>query len=428
MLAVCGGMTSPLLLVVAVVGSLQAPVPQSPAAAPARDFRFVDATDLRLPPRLSTARNSMAVQLADLDGDGDLDVVVPQEFLPNKILRNDGNRFVDASNLLPPLDPTALAGGPQGHDSEDVAIADFNGDGTLDLIFVSEDDGKLGRKNVHEYYRGNKEGGYERILGILPDTEANTVAHADLNGDGAIDLFIGGAGQDRLLINDGTGGFRDETNERLPREAATAQDAEFIDVDGDRDLDLVLGLEGGQAIWINRGGGRFVDESSARLPATEGLIETRRVVAHDIDGDGDLDLYFANVGWMGRAPQDRLLRNDGAGKFADITAEWLPEEGDTTLDALFVDLEGDGSVELLRANMGSFTVWSREGDRFVPANDRYLTFPIQAQNLAFAVADLDGDGLKDIYLACLAGPQKDPRSYDRMLRGTASKSAANSAS
>jgi hypothetical protein len=412
-------MTPATLLLTALACSLQAPPQSAPAAQ--RDFRLIDATDLRLPPRLSTARNGMAVQLADLDGDGDLDVVVPQEFLPNKLLRNDGNRFVDVSNLLPPLDPAKLAGGPPGHDSEDVAVADFNGDGRLDLIFVSEDDGKLGRKDVHEYYRSNAEGGYERMLGALPDSEANTVAHADLNGDRASDLFIGGAGQDRLLINDGAGGFRDETSERLPREAATAQDAEFLDIDRDGDLDLVLGLEGGQAIWINRGGGRFVDESSTRLPPSTELVETRRVVAHDIDADGDLDLYFANVGWMGRAPQDRLLRNDGAGKFEDITAAWLPEESDTTLDALFVDLEGDGSVELVRGNMGSLTIWAREGDRFVPATDRYITFPIAAQILALAVADLDGDGLKDLYIACLAGPNKDPKSYDRMLRGTVGK-------
>jgi hypothetical protein len=379
---------------------------------------LIDATATHLPPRHAVPCNSMAVQVADLDGDGDLDVVVAQEFLPNKILRNEGGRFIDASDLLPELDAVPLGSGPPGHDSEDVSIADFDGDGILDLVFVSEDDMKLGRRNVHEFYRGGKDGRYERIEGALPDSEANTVAHADVNGDGRIDLFIGGAGQDLLLVNAGGGRFVDESRERLPREGAVAQDAEFVDVDRDGDVDLVLGLEGGHALWINQGDGRFVDETRERLPWLGALVEARRIVPHDVDGDGHLDLYIAHVGWMGRDPQDRLYRNDGTGRFVDVTKEWLPSERDTSLDASFADLDGDGRAELLRATMGPLVVWTRDGDRFVDATDRFLAMPVTAQILALAVEDFDKDGALDVYVACLAGPQQDHRGFDRLLLGS----------
>ncbi len=384
--------------------------------------RFRDVTETHLPPKDSVGRNSMDVEAADLDGDGDLDLVLAQEFLPNKMLRNEGGgKFVDASDLLPPLEKERLGQGPAGHDSEDVSIADFDGDGRLDLVFASEDDVKFGRKNVHEYYRGTAEGKFVRVFDVLPDSEANAVAHADISGDGKLDLFFCGAGQDLLLVGDGKGGFEDESAARLPREAATGQDAEFCDVDRDGDLDLVLALEGGHALWINAGDGRFVDETAARLPALGALVEARKVTPFDVDRDGDLDLYFAHVGWQGRAPQDRLYLNDGKGKFRDATTAWLPQEEETTVDAKFLDLDGDGDFDLVRANLGPLSVWenvgSNDGAKFVDATAKFVEGPIVAQQLGLELADFDGDGVLDLYVACLAGPNKDPRSFDRLLLG-----------
>ncbi len=388
------------------------------AFRPDGSVRWRDATETHLPPKDSVGRNSMDVEAADLDGDGDLDLVLAQEFLPNKLLRNEGGgKFVDASNLLPPLEKERLGQGPQGHDSEDVSIADFDGDGRLDLIFASEDDLKLGRKNVHEYYRGAESGAFERVFDVLPDSEANAVAHADITGDGKLDLFLCGAGQDLLLIGDGKGGFRDESATRLPREAATGQDAEFCDVDRDGDLDLVLALEGGHALWINDGKGKFSDQTAERLPWIGALVEARKVTPFDLDRDGDLDLYFAHVGWQGRAPQDRLYLNDGKGKFSDATAAWLPQEQEITVDAKFIDLDGDGDFDLLRANLGPLSVWENTGAKFVDATTKFLGEPIVAQQLGLELADFDGDGVLDLYLACLAGPNKDPRSFDRLLLG-----------
>ena len=259
-----------------------------------------------------------------------------------------------------------MAGGPPqlqfagaGHDSEDVSIADFDGDGVLDVIIVAEDDVRFGRTNVHEYYRGQPGFGLVRLPSSLPDMEADAAAHADVDADGDLDLIIAGAGQDRLLINDGRGVFADETAARLPPEDRTTQDAEFADLDGDGDPDLVLGQEGGHALWLNDGAGRFV-EASDRLPAP-GNVEARKVTPADVDGDGDLDLYFSHVGWQERAPQDHLLINDGHARFTDGTAGRIPAETGTTLTARFADLDGDGDLDLVRGEHGPLTVWTNDG-------------------------------------------------------------------
>ncbi len=390
----------------------------SPATA---QIRFEDVTETHLPQ--SPAWNSMDVEVADLNGDGLLDLVAPQEWLVNAVYFGEpGGRFRLGEGALEVLAEDELALGPpqlnqpgMGHDSEDVSISDFDGDGVLDLIIVTEDDVRFGRTGVHEYYRGAGDGRFTRVRGVLPDTEANAVAHADLNGDGAPDLLIVGAGQDRLLINDGRGGFRDETDWRLPREAATGQDGEFADLDGDGDLDIVLGMEGGHALWLNDGQGRFTDASRERLPAP-GFVEARKVAPVDVDGDGDLDLYFSHPDWMGRNGRDRLFINDGSGRFSDETEARLPAGDGLTVDARFADLDGDGDLDVVRADRPFITVWLNDGSgRFADVTAQVLAGDVGAHVLAVELADFDGDGLIDIYLGQLRTSQGSPDTRDRLL-------------
>lgn len=420
--------TVPALLAATVVAA------QEPA------FRFEDVTATHLPD--SPLRNSMDVGVADLDGDGDLDVVIPQEFRVNKLMLNDGaGRFTDISDTLPPLSAEEMAGGPAslqfagvGHDSEDVSIADFDGDGVLDLIIVTEDDVKFGRRQVHEYYLGLGGGRFDRVEpGVvivlsgrspatsheaepaIPDMEADAVAHADVDGDGDFDVLIAGAGQDRLLMNDGKGGFGDFTSTRLPTESLTTQDAEFADLDGDGDVDIVLGQEGGHALWENVGGSGYFMDASDRLPAP-GNVEARKVTPADVDGDGDLDLYFSHVGWQERSPQDQLYINDGTGRFTDETAARIPVETRTTLVARFADLDGDGDLDVVRGEHGPLTIWANDGRGvFTDVTDQVLPAPVTGVNIAVALADFDGDGRIDIYVGQLKARDPDESLRDRLL-------------
>lgn len=381
-------------------------------AAETPSFRF-EARDV---PGMAGA-NTMDVEAVDLDGDGDLDLVLAQEFKANLVLINSGGVFAPDRSRLPQPGPEDLPGPPQlrfegaGHDSEDIAVADFNRDGRPDIVIVSEDDVKFGRTEVQEYFLGSAEG-FKRVRGVLPDSEADAVAHGDVDGDGALDLVIAGAGPVRLLKGDGKGGFAD-ASAGLPANARVVQDVELADLDKDGDLDLVFGQEGGHALWLNDGRGGFTDASD-RLP-DPGNVEARKVAPVDVDGDGDLDLYFSHVGWQDRAPRDQLLINTGGGRFVDETAARLPPDDDTTLDARFADLDGDGDLDLVRASFGAVTVWLNGGKgRFVDVTEAVVP-AIDGANLALEIQDFDGDGRPDIYVGQLKGPQGGPETRDRLL-------------
>ena len=402
----------------------------APAASGQALFR--DASATHLPPPLGVSQNSMDVAAVDLDGDGDPDLVIASEFQTNVLLINDGSgHFTDGSAGLGALPASEVPGpAPPAHDTEDVAAEDFDGDGHVDLVFVSEDDVRHGRTDVHEYYRGRGDGTFERVYGVLPDTEANAIEAFDADGDGRLDLVISGAGQDRLLLGDGRGGFTDATD-RLPPDDAVGQDVESVDVDGDGDPDLVVGNEGGHRLWLNDGAGRFTDATAGRLP-DPGNVEARKVTPVDVDGDGDADLYFAHVGWQGRQPQDRLYLNDGTGHFADATLDRIGVEAETTADATFADLDGDGDLDLVRVNLGPLQVLLNDGTgRFpsetvdpAPGAVGVLPEAIRGSGVGVEVFDADGDGRLDLYVALLAGPAYDGAGLDRLLLGVAPSVAA----
>lgn len=226
------------------------------APAAAQVIRFEDAT-ARLP--AFDGHWTMDVGSADLDGDGDLDLVLPQEFRLNRILKNENGRFVDASDLFEPLSAEEMAGGPPqlqfpgvGHDSEDVSIADFDGDGRLDLIIVQEDDVKFGRTGMHEVYRGGRDGRWARAPG-LPNTETGAVAHGDVDGDGDLDLIRAGLGPVTVWENDGEGRFTDSTARHFAGPVMGPNVAlDVADFDGDGIVDLYVGR-------LNAAGGGMPD-------------------------------------------------------------------------------------------------------------------------------------------------------------------------
>jgi hypothetical protein len=328
---------------------------------------------------------TMDVRAADLDKDGDLDLVLANEFQANAILFNDGRgNFTNGSaNNLPQVI----------HDSEDVAIADFNGDGHLDLVFCSEDD------FVHEYYWGNGRGGFTTATVALPNSEANAVITTDLNGDGKPDLLFGNNGTTTVLINDGQGGFTNESN-RVPAVPRVTQDLAMADVDQDGDLDLFLGNENGNLLFLNTGKGFFVDSSANHLPALTGL-ETRKVTFGDVDKDGDQDVFLANVAFRAlRNPRDRLLLNDGRGRFTDASATQLPSDNDHTLDGIFEDFDNDGDLDLVTAAAfgGSLKTYRNDGRGFFTENTQEVLGDVyQISGLGVISADFNGDGRRDLY-------------------------------
>jgi len=345
---------------------------------------FIDATATSLP--ALRYLNGMDVESADIDGDGDLDIIIANEFQPNTILLNDGRGvFTEATGRF----------SSDAHDSEDIAVADFDGDGDLDVIFVSEDD------FTHEYYLNDGSGHFTEVSDRLPMSIANAVVARDVTGDGFPDLFIGNDGQDFLLINDGSGKFIDGTKDRLPVDFTVTQDLELADIDGDGDLDLVAGNEDGNMVMINDGAGRFTDETSARLPIAADM-ETRKVTFADIDADGDLDIFFSNVAFRpGKDRQNRLYINDGRGFFTDETAGRFPIDNESTVDGKFADIDNDGDLDLMEVNfpVKPVKVFLNDGEgSFTEGSAAIFSAVPSVQGLGLEFADLNGDSLLDLYI------------------------------
>ncbi len=374
--------------------------------SPVSTVRFRDVTATHLP---VVDGLSMDAAVGDLDGDGDFDLLVAQEHQPNVLLLNDGaGRFTDVS-------PQNL---PQvAHDSEDIALGDFDGDGDLDAVVVSEDD------EVNELYLNDGHGRFTEGGDHLPVTgRSNAVLTADLDGDGNLDLLIGNKGQNVLLLGDGQGFFHDATVGHLPAILDTTQDLELGDVDSDGDLDLLVANEGDNRLLLNDGRGVFTDASN-RLPVRAVAEETREADFGDLNGDGDLDILFANIrGFVPDAdPQNRLLLNDGQGFFRDVTAERLPVDTDRCFDGDFFDLDGDGDLDIVTSitnrNLeqrllltGPYKVYRNDGGIFTEATSDIM--PPEAIGRGFDVeaADFNGDGVLDLYLASRG-------SADRLLFG-----------
>lgn len=371
-----------------------------PAAAQERPF-FRDATATHIVDQPAGRKFSMAAAAADLDGDGDLDLAIASEFARNRVLFNDGTgRFADLSEAR-------LA--PIAGDHEDVAIADYDRDGDLDLVFVGEDD------QVQGYHLNDGCGRFTEVTDRLPRRgTSNAVVAGDFDGDGDADLFIGNNGQNFLFLNDGAGGFSDATAERLPVSADITQDADAGDVDGDGDLDLVLGNEDGNVLLRNDGRGLF---HRNELPLRATPEETRAAVLADVDGDGDLDIYFANTVLFtpGADPQDRLLLNDGEGRFTDVTGTHLPDETDPTMTAAFIDYDADGDLDLVTGSIGDlsgrtasapFRAFANDGaGRFTP-DPGALPEGTTGNGFDIVVADFDGKGSADLFLASRGGADR----------------------
>ncbi|GKY87032.1 FG-GAP repeat domain-containing protein [Sinisalibacter aestuarii] len=341
---------------------------------------------------------TMDIAQGDVDGDGHADLVLALEFAPNILLLGDGTgRFRDAEPGWAPREV---------HDSEDAALGDVDGDGDLDLVVVSEDD------RTDSYLLNDGSGRFRPSPWPLPVAGiSNAVIMADMDSDGDLDLVIGNNGPNVLLLNDGRGRFRVDPG--FPGGAQVTQDLALGDVTGDGLADIVVANEGRNSLLVALGGGRFADASETLL-AGQIAGETRDAELIDVDGDGDLDLYLANVSLFSDLDsQDRLLINDGTGHFTDETSARLPADSGSTMDAAAADLDGDGTMDIVLARFGDLTGRSWSTPLAVLTNDGtghftgvagLLPGDATANGMHVEVIDLAGGGRPMLAIASRGGP------------------------
>lgn len=345
------------------------------------------------------ARCSGAV-FVDLDNDGDLDLYVTSNTLPNpaaeehkraahvqlcKLYRNDGGgKFVDVSADSGVCPATLIR-------CRDIGVLDYDGDGLLDLL-VLQDKGVLPEDRVPGVKLFRNLGGFKfedvtRRAGLPDDLWGTGVAVADLNGDRRPDFYLGGC--NRLFLSQPDNTYKEAKRDvfsQPEKELDWVSGATFGDIDLDGDLDLVTGRHhyfgpSRVHVYLNDG----LKEGVPRFREVTkdlGIPALPQKAPHpeiqDFDNDGLPDLYWS--AWFARGKERRpfLCKGQGVrdglprflvppiagikpafstqGKIENVP----PAEGLGMIyyvNGSAVDYDGDGDLDFLCGN------WPPEGSR-----------------------------------------------------------------
>lgn len=328
---------------------------------------------------------------ADVDGDGRLDLLVAFASAPRRLYLNGPEGFRDVAGEM------GIAG---TRGARAAAWGDYDGDGRPDLVVGLVPDGGP----VLQLFRNDGNGFQDVTLAaglVVEGGAVRQLAWVDFDGDGDLDLFVAFRDRPNALFRNENGRLTDVAPLLGLDDPRRSVGALWFDFDGDGRLDLLVGNMDGDANGLFRNEGeRFVDVAEAAGVAWGGRIPrevsngTVRPCAADVDGDGLLDLFFANYGTNG------LFLNRGDGTFEEASAAWGFDQDGRHDTCAFADFDHDGRIDLY-VN-GTVTggvsypdrLYRNTGDRFeevTPVNLAALHASHGAQ-----WADFDGDGAPDL--------------------------------
>jgi len=304
----------------------------------------------------------------------------------------------DVRTLDVTLKPWAWKGGTVGIPA--LAVGDLDGDERLDLIVsgVGDDSGA--------YIFWNR-GRWKFVQGPRLADKVVSVSLGDVDNDGDLDIWLGRAGGDLLLVNDGKGNFTPSPNPAPAKDDRVTVAARLMDVDSDADLDLLAirwqrgalpataapGAPAASMLWRNNRDGTYTETAGPLGLALADVVVTD-VVYDDFDNDRDLDMILLAAG---RKPIAWV--NDRVGKYHLLTGEQTGLAAEGAVAAISGDPNKDGNRDLvvftgkrveLYLNRGGFK-FERDkafGDRFGPLGGTCGQF-----------LDVDNDGDLDLIIA-----------------------------
>ncbi len=358
-----------------------------------------------------------SVAIADLNGDGKLDIVVSNWCINNTVPCPSGAVAVLLGNGDGTFQaPTTYSSG--GVYGTDVAIGDLNGDGKPDIVVVNcgnaANNHCIGAGGNAGVLFGNGNGTFQPVVSMPlggGGFGAIAVAIADINADGKLDIIVAGdctsGGCGGVLLGNGDGTFQPE----IPFGSAglIAFSLAIGDVNGDGKLDAVIGNQcATQACQTSTVGVSLGNGDGTFQPAVaynSGGIYPDGVAIADLKGDGKADLVVANSSTSTTINQGDVgvLIGNGDGTFQPVVAYPASEFGAAAIKV--TDMDGDGKPDVVVVNCsaisgncngggGNVGVLLGNGDGTLKP---VVTFP-PGGNTPFAVgvADLNGDGKPDV--------------------------------
>jgi hypothetical protein len=352
------------------------------------------------------------VAISEIDGDGNLDIVVGNAsqgiFVPDvddplvqrmQVLlgRGDGT-FVGA-----PAYPGTYTG--NNASAPEIATGDFDGDGKFDVLVVD-----TSRSNTIEVLPGDGLGGFRSPIVSAVNLRGSMIAAVDMNGDGKPDAIVAGqSGVDAspvlaVLTNQGNGLFAAEHDYALPNYPVSLAVGDF---DGDGLTDVVVGVSssvtnsGVSGVYVLFGQANGTLAAPVLVDATAAPLS---LAAADVNGDGRADLAIANGGSSSTSGALHLYLGNANRTFTAATA---PTTSATTYSIVaFADIDGDGKPDLVAGgsvpgtSFGAivpnlYTFFGNGDGTFGSAQTEALLGNDGSPN-AIAIADFNHDGHPDV--------------------------------
>jgi FG-GAP-like repeat len=337
---------------------------------------------------------AQSVAIGDLTGDHIPDLAVASASNLISILVGNGDgTFVTQS----PLSFSGL------NNNGSIAMADLNGDGRLDLALTNfgAATGDTVNPAVTVLF-GQVGGGFNRI-GLGTGINPSSVAIGDLNGDGHLDLAVTYAGSNTVsvLLGDGTGSFSAATPYAT---GANPQSVAIGDLNGDGRLDLAVANRDSNTVSVLLGnvGGGF--QQQTQYPTG---VDPSSVAIGDLNGDGRLDLAVANLSTNNVTV---LLNTPTAVPFAFPTFQlsaFGPNAGgwssNDTYPRAVADVNGGGMADIVGfSSAGVFESLATGGGAFAAPTFELAAFGVDAGGWSSndtyprTLADVNADGMADI--------------------------------
>ncbi len=256
------------------------------------------------------------------------------------------------------------------------------------------------------------------------------IALGDVDGDGLDDAYIAQSNgmPNLLLIHQADGTVRNIARESGVDFLDDTRGVLLIDIDNDGDQDLCVALGPTILVLANDGSAVFTPLAAIHAPDDSDYYSLSAV---DYDADGDLDLYATRyvVGRYGvsipipwhdanNGPSNHLYRNDGSGRFSDVTREVGLDVNNRrfSLAAGWVDYDGDGDMDLYVANdFGRNNLYRNDGGVFKDVAAETGTED-QAAGMGVSWADYDLDGQVDLHVGNMFSSAGSRIAYQRRFQ------------